>query len=46
MVLLHPALVGRDGRAFDANAMLKNSIGRIYRDLIIRLVTVCDAQIK
>jgi hypothetical protein len=42
---LHTLLIGRDGRAFDAHRVLFDGLGRINRDLVIRLVSVGQAQV-
>ena len=42
---LDPRLVGRDRRAFDADAMLLDRLGRLDRDLVVGLVALLDAEI-
>ena len=42
---LHPRFVGRDGRAFDADAMLLDCLGRLDGDPVVGLVALFDAQI-
>ena len=36
--LLDPCLVRGDGRAFDANAVILDRVGRVYGDLVVGLV--------
>ena len=40
-----PRLVGRDRRAFDADAMLLDRIGRIDGDLVVGRVAILDRQV-
>ena len=42
---LDPRLVRRDRRAFDADAMLLDRIGRIDRDLVVGRVAILDRQV-
>ena len=43
---LHPRLVGGDGGAFDADAMLLDRIRGVDGDLVVGLVAVLDAEIE
>ena len=43
---LHPRLVGRDGGAFDADAMLLDRIGGVDGDLVVGRVAALDAEIE
>ena len=43
--LLDPRLVGRDGRAFDADPVLFDGVGRIDGDLVVAGVTAFDRQV-
>ena len=43
--LLHTGLIGRDGRALDAHAVLLDGVRGVDRDLVVRLVAVRQAQI-
>ena len=43
--LLHTLLIGRNGRAFNAHRVLLDGLGGINRDLVIRLVSVGQAQV-
>jgi len=42
---LHPVLVGRDGGALDAHAVLLDSVGRVDGDLVVGFVAVLDTQV-
>jgi len=43
--LLHPRLVGRDGGAFDADAVPGDGVGRVHRDPVVGLVALLDAEV-
>src|SRR5690606_5485324 len=43
--LLDARLVGRDGRALDADTMLLDGVGRVDRDLVLGLVALLDAEV-
>jgi hypothetical protein len=42
---LDARLVGRDGGALDAHAVLLDRVGRVDRDLVVGLVAVLDAEV-
>ena len=44
--LLDPRLVGRDRRAFDADAVLLDRLGGLDRDPVVGLVALLDAEIE
>ncbi len=43
--LLHPLLVGRDGGAFDADAVLLDGVGGVDGDLVVGAVALLDAEV-
>ena len=44
--LLHPRLVGRDGGALDADAVLLDRLRRVDRHLVVGRVAVLDAEVE
>jgi hypothetical protein len=42
---LHPRLVGGDGRALHADAVLADRVGRVHRHLVVGFVALEDAEV-